>query len=153
MSRRIKQTLAPLLKRGNDWFEILKRLFASHLLEEWQRGAHRTHQMVEDELSVLKGKWRMTDQIRSPVRRHTFSVAYDQFTADNPLNRIFRFVVERLWYQTRDGGNRRSPGALRLRRINCVCRNESGRGGEAPRSHDLFQFDAAINHVGARLLG
>lgn len=108
-----EHTLAPLLKRGNDWFEILTRLFASHLLEEWQRGAYRNYQIVEDELTVLKGKWRITDQIRRPLRRHIFSVAYDEFTADNPLNRIFRFVVERLWRLTRDSGNRRMLGELR----------------------------------------
>lgn len=108
-----EHTLAPLLKRGNDWFEILTRLFASHLLEEWQRGAYRNYQIVEDDLSVLKGKWRITDQIRRPLRKHIFSVGYDEFTADNQLNRIFRFVVERLWHLTRDGGNRRMLGELR----------------------------------------
>ncbi len=109
-----EHTLAPLLKRGDDWFEILTRLFASHLLEEWQRGAYRNYQIVEDELSVLKGKWRITAQLRRPLRKHIFSVAYDEFTADNPLNRIFRFVVERLWHLTRDSGNRRMLGELRL---------------------------------------
>jgi 5-methylcytosine-specific restriction endonuclease McrBC regulatory subunit McrC len=70
-----EHTLAPLLKRANDWFEILTRLFASHLLEEWQRGAYRNYQIIEDELSILKGKWRITDQIRHPLRKHIFSVA------------------------------------------------------------------------------
>jgi 5-methylcytosine-specific restriction endonuclease McrBC regulatory subunit McrC len=64
-----EQRLAPLLKRGNDWFEVLTRLFASHLLEEWQRGAYRSYQIVEDELPVLKGKWRIADQLRRPLRR------------------------------------------------------------------------------------
>jgi len=31
-----EQRLAPLLKRRRDWFEILTRLFASHLQEEWR---------------------------------------------------------------------------------------------------------------------
>jgi 5-methylcytosine-specific restriction enzyme subunit McrC len=106
--------LAPLLKRGSDWFEILTRLFASHLSEEWQRGAYRNYQSVEDELPVLKGKWRVTDQARRPLRKHIFHVAYDEFTADNPLNRVFRFVVERLWQLTRDGGNRQMLGELRV---------------------------------------
>jgi 5-methylcytosine-specific restriction enzyme subunit McrC len=105
--------LAPLLKRGKDWFEILTRLFASHLLEEWQRGAYRNYQTVEDELPVLKGKWRISDQLRRPLNHHRFFVAYDEFTADNQLNRVFRFVVERLWRLTRDGDNRQRLGELR----------------------------------------
>jgi 5-methylcytosine-specific restriction enzyme subunit McrC len=105
--------LAPLLKRGNDWFEVLTQLFASHLLEEWQRGAYRNYQIVEDELPVLKGKWRIADQLRCPLRLHIFSVAYDEFTADNSLNRIFRFVTERLWHLTCDNSNRQMLGELR----------------------------------------
>lgn len=108
-----EHALAPLLRFGDDWFEILTRLFASHLLEEWQRGAYRTYHMVEDELPVLKGKWRITAQLKRPERRHIFSVAYDEFTADNHLNRIFRFVVERLWRLTRNSGNRQQLGELR----------------------------------------
>ena len=61
--------LASLLRRDLDWFEILTHLFASHLLDEWRRGAHRGYQVVEDELSVLKGKWCIADQLRRPERK------------------------------------------------------------------------------------
>jgi 5-methylcytosine-specific restriction enzyme subunit McrC len=105
--------LAPLLRHGDDWFEILTRLFAYHLLEEWQRGAYRNYQVVEAESTMLKGKWRIADQLRRPDRRHVFSVAYDEFTADNPLNRVFRFVVERLWRLTRNSSNRQMLEDLR----------------------------------------
>jgi 5-methylcytosine-specific restriction enzyme subunit McrC len=105
--------LAPLLRRGADWFEILTRLFAAHLLEAWQRGAHRHYRTAEEELPVLKGKWLIAEQLRRPARRHTFAVAHDEFTADNQLNRVLRFVVERLWQLTRDGGNRQLLGELR----------------------------------------
>ena len=108
-----EHALAPLLRHGDDWFELLTRLFATHLLEEWRRGAHRTYQTVEADSPVLKGKWRIGDQLRQPLRRHLFSVAYDEFTADNPLNRILRFVTERLWRLTRDSGNRQLLGELR----------------------------------------
>jgi len=36
--------LAPLLREGRDWFEILTRLFATHLMEEWQRGVLRNYE-------------------------------------------------------------------------------------------------------------
>lgn len=108
-----EQELAPLMRAGADWFEILTRLFATHLREEWQRGAHRHYQTVEADSPVLKGKWRIAAQLRHPLRQHIFAVAYDEFTADNALNRVFRFVVERLWQLTRDGGNRRLLSELR----------------------------------------
>ncbi len=77
-----EQELAPLLRQGTDWFEILTHLFTSHLQTEWQRGAHRGYQMEEEELPVLRGTWRIAEQLRRPAGGHRFSVAYDEFTAD-----------------------------------------------------------------------
>ena len=105
--------LAPLLRRDADWFEILTHLFARNLRAEWQRGAHRSYQVVEAELPLLKGKWRIGEQLRRPERKHLFAVAFDEFTADNPLNRVLRFVTERLWHLTRDPANRQILGELR----------------------------------------
>ena len=108
-----EQGVAPLLRRDMDWFEILTRLFATHLREEWQRGATRGYQRIEDDLPTLKGKWRVADQICRPGRDHLLAVAYDEFTADIPLNRVFRFVIERLWGITRNSENRQILGELR----------------------------------------
>jgi 5-methylcytosine-specific restriction enzyme subunit McrC len=55
----------------------------------------------------------VAEQFRPPARDHLFSVAYDEFTADIPLNRVFRFVVERLWGVTRNSENRQVLGELR----------------------------------------
>ena len=52
-------------------------------------------------LPVLKGKWRINNQLRHPERKHTFSISYDEFADDIPLNCVFRYVVERLWRKTR----------------------------------------------------
>jgi len=108
-----EQGVAPLLRRDMDWFEILTRLFATHLREEWQRGATRGYQRIEDDLPTLKGKWRVAAQICRPGRDHLLAVAYDEFTADIALNRVFRFVVERLWSITRNSENRQILGELR----------------------------------------
>jgi len=105
--------IADLLSRESDWFEILTYLFAHHLREEWRRGPARSYQTVEDELSLLKGKWRLNVQLRRPDRAHRFAVAYDEFTADILLNRIFRFVVERLVWLARSAVNVRLLGELR----------------------------------------
>lgn len=108
-----EHAIAPLLRRGRDWFEILTRLFASHLREEWLRGRYRTYHTVRDDSPVLKGKWLIGEQLKQPARQHIFSLEYDEFSSDNKLNRIFRFVVERLWQLTRDSGNRQRLSELR----------------------------------------
>lgn len=108
-----RHDIATLADRGQDWFEILTRLFATELQVQWQRGPHRHYQVVEEVLPTLKGKWRISQQLRQPARQHRFDVAYDEFTVDNPLNRVLRLVVERLWQQTGDHENRRLLGELR----------------------------------------
>jgi 5-methylcytosine-specific restriction enzyme subunit McrC len=105
--------MAPFLQRGRDWFEILTHLFARELFRQWRRGAHHHYQLVEETAVRLKGKWQISRQVRYPARQHLFDVAYDEFTADNLLNRVLRYVVELLWQQTSDGDNRRLLGTLR----------------------------------------
>lgn len=103
----VKQySLASLCQKDLDWFEILTRLFSMNLLEEWQRGAFRNYQSVSYTLPVLKGKWNLTEQLRRPERKHLFAVTFDEFTADNQLNRVLRYVVERLYQLTRNFHNR-----------------------------------------------
>nr|WP_277873850.1 hypothetical protein [Pseudanabaena sp. FACHB-1998] len=103
----VKQySLASLCQQDLDWFEILTRLYAMNLLEEWQRGAFRNYQSVSDTLPVLKGKWNLTEQLRRPERKHLFAVTFDEFTVDNQLNRVLRYMVERLYQLTRNFHNR-----------------------------------------------
>jgi len=109
----IKQYASSLLSQDLDWFEVLTKLFARNLLEEWQRGAFRNYQAVSDTLPVLKGKWNLTEQLRRPERKHLFAVTFDEFTADNPLNRILRYVVERLYQLTHNFHNRQMLHELR----------------------------------------
>jgi 5-methylcytosine-specific restriction enzyme subunit McrC len=106
--------LAPLLQRNLDWFEILTYLFATHLAEEWQRGAPYAYQEREAELNVLRGKWLMSEQLRHPLQHERLPVRYAEYGVDHPLNRVLRYVVEQLWRLTRDAGNRRRLADLRV---------------------------------------
>lgn len=105
--------LAPFSESRADWFEILTRLFTEHLLDEWQRGAYRTYQIFEQTLPVLKGKWLISSQLKRPGSGHIFDVTYDEFTADNKLNHLFRFTVERLWQLSQDKVNHQRLTELR----------------------------------------
>ena len=105
--------LAAILQYPGDWFEGLIALFTTRLSELWQRGPQRAYQPVADELPILKGKWRIPDQIRRPEQLHRLAVLYDEFTLDQPLNRLLRAAVELLWRLARDNANRRRLDILR----------------------------------------
>ena len=102
------------LQRSQNWFEVLVYLFATHLKRQWQKGTSRRYQPIDANLPVLKGKWQITAQMRQPAQKHRFAVTYDEFTADIPLNRLLRYVVEILWRLTQDSLNRKHLSDLRF---------------------------------------
>jgi 5-methylcytosine-specific restriction endonuclease McrBC regulatory subunit McrC len=65
-----EQSVASLASQKLNWFDILTRIFARHLQDELKRGTYRTYQSVEDELPVLKGKWRVAEQSHHPEHMH-----------------------------------------------------------------------------------
>lgn len=103
-----------LLKQTDDWFEILIHLFSFRLQEEWRKGAYRNYQTMRDELPLLKGRWLISEQLKHPLRPTVFAVEYDEFSPDNLLNRLFRFVVERLFLVTANARNKQTLNELRV---------------------------------------
>jgi 5-methylcytosine-specific restriction enzyme subunit McrC len=103
-----EQDIAPLLYQRANWFELLTRLFASNLHKLIQQGLEHAYVRVEEDLPILRGRWLLEHQfMRHPYVRHRFDVAYDEFSPDTFLNRIFAFVVRQMLPRTIDPGNRR----------------------------------------------
>jgi len=105
--------IASVVGEHGDWFEALAALFAARLMELWQRGPQRTYQSLDEDLPVLKGKLRVSEQLRRPEQYHRLAVRYDEFTVDHPRNQVLRAAVELLWQITRLPANRRQLGILR----------------------------------------
>jgi 5-methylcytosine-specific restriction enzyme subunit McrC len=103
-----EQDIAALGKQKSDWLELLTRLLAADLHRLMQRGLVRNYIQVEDSLPMMRGRWRLEQQlIRRPHVKHRFEVLYDEFSPDVLLNQVFRYAVDFLHYQTQDKGNRR----------------------------------------------
>lgn len=103
----------PLASQPTAWFEVLSYIFGSRLLREWRRSASHDYQSFDLEAPVLAGSWRVSEQLRHPERKTSFAIRRDSYTVDNALNRVFRYVVERLFAVTQDAENRRLFGSLR----------------------------------------
>jgi len=103
-----EQDIAPLLAQRSSWFELLTRLLAVELQRQVKQGLQRAYISFEDTLPVMRGRWQLERQLtRRPHVRHRFDVAYDEFSPDTPLNRVFRCVVEQLLFLSQERGNRR----------------------------------------------
>ncbi|MGK7943154.1 MAG: hypothetical protein AB4058_01635, partial [Microcystaceae cyanobacterium] len=81
-----------LLEENLNWLELITRLFAISLQQQLEKASYCTYQSFEGTLPILKGKWRLNEQLRHPLAQHKFCVSYDQFTMDNDINRVFRYV-------------------------------------------------------------
>jgi len=107
--------VSSLLKKKGNLFEILVQLFCSRLSKQLKSGFHRTYRQQKDLLPVLKGRWLFGEQVcKHPLLRERFLVAYDEFSEDNPLNRVFCYVIHLLWGLTQDPANRRRLDILRM---------------------------------------
>lgn len=102
------QDVAALSSGRSDWLEVMTKLFATDLHIQMQRGMSRAYVRIAESLPVMRGRWDVTGQLaRRPHVKHLFDVVYDEFSEDTPLNRVFRFVIERLMRRTRDVETRR----------------------------------------------
>ena len=77
-----------------DFLEVLIFIYAKNLMDLLKVNLNRSYIVVEDDSNFLKGSWRLGEQLsRMPHIRHRFLVSYDEFTENNPLNRILKFVT------------------------------------------------------------
>lgn len=109
-----EQDVSALHTQRGYLFEVLIHIFCKQLIEQIERGLHRTYEHREESLPLLKGRWLLNRQLREqPLRRDQFIVAYDEFVPDNPLNRVFAYTVHYLQDLTRDARNRQRLDLLR----------------------------------------
>lgn len=80
-----------------DLVEALVKLFIDEFIRICSKSIHYAYEMHEEDLVYAKGKIMFPGTIQLAVNRPGFlHVAYDEFSIDNPLNRIFRATIRRL---------------------------------------------------------
>ena len=75
--------------QDRDLLELLIGLFARRLHQQVRAGLSRSYQQREDDLSLLRGKLNVTRQFtKLAASPQKLACRYDNFTADNGLNRL-----------------------------------------------------------------
>ncbi|MBC8151693.1 MAG: McrC family protein [Bacteroidetes bacterium] len=75
--------------------EVLITAFLADVAPVVAQGLQRAYVPTEATLPVLRGKWRMAEQIRRHVvHAERFAVEYDAFTADIPPNRLLKACLQ-----------------------------------------------------------
>jgi 5-methylcytosine-specific restriction enzyme subunit McrC len=83
--------------KEKDFFEFLIALFLTDL--ETVIGPHFHHEYISqsDDLTHIKGKLNFQQQaVKLPSQLHTFSCTFDEFSIDNPLNRLIKATLQKI---------------------------------------------------------
>lgn len=95
--------------------EVLIKLFSERLFEQLRRGLIRRYETREENLSVLRGRLDVVQQMRvnigNPERLYC---RYQEFLEDIPLNQIFKAALRRLLKVTRQVSSQRLLAELLL---------------------------------------
>jgi len=102
-----EREVSRLTRMKGNLFEIFVKIFCDKLLEELEKGVFRNYQEREETVSLLKGRWLLSKQLREkPLMQDKFIISYADFTEDNSLNRILNYTVQYLRRMTSDIGNK-----------------------------------------------
>jgi 5-methylcytosine-specific restriction enzyme subunit McrC len=92
---------APLGMQRRHLLDVFILDFCARVTGLLRGGAIRTYRVVEDDLSALRGRLRLAEQVRrTAADRSRFRCAFDELTPDNPHNRVLKAVLGRLLHQT-----------------------------------------------------
>jgi 5-methylcytosine-specific restriction enzyme subunit McrC len=99
---------APLRSARYPLFEIFIRMFLDEVDGVVVRGVRRDYVSRDEELAVLRGKLRVTEQIRQEViAPHRFAVRYDEYFEDTAENRLLKGALEITGRLTRSADSHR----------------------------------------------
>lgn len=94
--------IADLARSKAPLSEHLIATFATQLQKELLKGPVRNYVRDEDNLGLMRGKLQMATHIkRNHSRRDRFYCEFDEFTANNLLNQVFKYSCQLLLEMTR----------------------------------------------------
>lgn len=107
--------IARVGQQNHGILEILIKLFCERLFAQVRRGLVRRYETQEANLSVLRGKLGVVEQVRlNGANPERLFCRYDEFLDDNPLNQIFKAAVRLLLKTSRELSNQRKLAELLL---------------------------------------
>ena len=129
--------------RHFNMLDVFTRLFLANLVLLTQRGLARHYHSVEDNLPRLRGRIRFPQHIRRNVaNRARFYVAFDEFTADRPVNRLIHSAIHKLRSITHPD-NRQLLHRLR------ICFSEVPRSERPEVDWERHRIDRSMRHYDA----
>ena len=120
--------------------DVFVRLFLTNLVLLAQRGLARQYRGVEETLPWLRGRIQFPEHIRrNAVNRALFHVAFDEFTANRPENRLIHSAIHKLRSVTH-------PDNHQLLHQLGICFSEVPRSARPEVDWERHRIDRSMRH-------
>lgn len=107
--------VARVALQNHGILEILIRLFCDKLFLQIHKGLVRRYENREENLTVLRGKLGLAEQIRlNAANPERLFCRFDEFQEDNPLNQVLKAAIRMLLKVSRELRNQRQLAELML---------------------------------------
>lgn len=94
---------------GEDLLELFIKIFIENFNKQFRRNYHREYIQFEENQSFIKGKILVSETIRkNPILKHRHVTRFDEYSIDNPLNRIFKSLILKLLSITKVARNKQA---------------------------------------------
>lgn len=82
--------------------EVFIQMFASNLFKEFKRGVYREYITEQDNLTTLRGKYLINENLKFNHIKNKIYCEYDEFSMNNQLNQFFLYAVKTLLKYTKN---------------------------------------------------
>ncbi|RZV18287.1 McrC family protein [Aliarcobacter butzleri] len=90
------EQIASCANQKHTILEVFIQMFANGLLQELKKGMYKKYITEQDNLSVLKGKYLINENLKHNFTKNKIYCEYDEFSENNSLNQFFLYAVKYL---------------------------------------------------------
>jgi len=81
-------------EKHENILEVFIQLFARNLFKEFQRGIYKNYITKQDNLTTLKGKYLINENLKYNFTKNKIYCEYDEFSMNNQLNQFFLYTIK-----------------------------------------------------------
>ncbi|WP_229855107.1 McrC family protein [Candidatus Sulfurimonas marisnigri] len=96
------EDIASCKNEKHNILEVFIQLFAQRLFKEFKRGIYKEYITEQDNLTTLRGKYLINENLKYNHIKNKIYCEYDEFSENNELNQFFLFAVKTLVNYTKN---------------------------------------------------
>jgi 5-methylcytosine-specific restriction enzyme subunit McrC len=81
-------------EKQHNFMEVFIQLFANGLFKELQAGIYKEYTTEQDNLTTLRGKYLINENLKYNFTNSKIYCEYDEFSMENTLNEFFLFAIK-----------------------------------------------------------